>query len=51
MRDFITRETVIKVCHALIEPYFSYCAPVWDGLGKKQSERLQKLQNIGQLLL
>jgi hypothetical protein len=45
MRDLVTRETLIKVYHALIEPYFSYCAPVWDGLGKKQSERLQKLQN------
>jgi hypothetical protein len=28
-----------------VEPYFSYCASVWDGLGKKQSEKLQILQN------
>ena len=28
-----------------MEPYFSYCASVWDGLGKKQSEKLQILQN------
>ena len=28
-----------------IEPYFSYCAPVWDGLGHTLSDRLQKLQN------
>ena len=28
-----------------MEPYLSYCSPVWDGLGKKQSEKLQKLQN------
>ena len=29
----------------LIEPYFSYCAPVWDGIGSKLSDKLQKLQN------
>ena len=45
MRDFITRETAIRVYQSLVEPFFSYCAPVWDGLGKKQSEKLQKLQN------
>ena len=45
MRDFITRETAIRVYQSLVEPYFSYCAPVWDGLGKKQSDKLQKLQN------
>ena len=45
MRDFITTETAIRVYQSLVEPYFSYCAPVWDGLGKKQSEKLQKLQN------
>ena len=45
MRDFITTETAIRVYQSLVEPYFSYCAPVWDGLGKKQSKKLQKLQN------
>jgi hypothetical protein len=45
MRDFITTETAIRVYQSLVEPYFSYCAPVWDGLGQKQSEKLQKLQN------
>ena len=29
----------------LIEPYFSYCASVWDGIGRKLSDKLQKLQN------
>ena len=29
----------------LIEPYFSYCAPAWDGIGSKLSDKLQKLQN------
>ena len=45
MRDFISDETAIQVYKSLVEPYFSYCAPVWDGLGKKLSEKLQKLQN------
>jgi hypothetical protein len=45
MRDCITRDTAIRVYQSLVEPYFSYCAPVWDGLGKNQSEKLQKLQN------
>ena len=45
MRDFISEETAIQVYKSLVEPYFSYCAPVWDGLGKKLSEKLQKLQN------
>ena len=29
----------------LYQPYFTYCSPVWDGLGCKLSEKLQKLQN------
>ena len=45
IRDFISEETAIQVYKSLVEPYFSYCAPVWDGLGKKLSEKLQKLQN------
>ena len=39
------RETAIKVYKGFIEPYFSYCAPVWDGIGVTLSDRLQKLQN------
>ena len=34
-----------RVYQGLIEPYFSYCAPVWDGIGSKLSDKLQKLQN------
>ena len=45
MRDFISTETAIRVYQSVVEPYLSYCSPVWDGLGKKQSEKLQKLQN------
>ena len=45
VRGLIDRETVIKVYKSCIEPYFSYCAPVWDGIGVTLSDRLQKLQN------
>jgi hypothetical protein len=38
MRDFITTETAIRVYQSLVEPYFSYCAPVWDGLGKNKAK-------------
>ena len=44
-RVLIDRETAIKVYNGFIEPYFSYCAPVWDGIGVTLSDRLQKLQN------
>lgn len=30
---------------ALILPYFDYCSEVWECLGKRLSDRLQKLQN------
>ena len=41
MRGLIDRETTIKVYKEFIEPYFSYCAPVWDGIGVTLSDRLQ----------
>ena len=45
IRGLIDQETAIKAYQGFIEPYFSYCAPVWDGLGHTRSDRLQKLQN------
>ncbi len=33
VRGLIDNETAIKAYQGFIEPYFSYCAPVWDGLG------------------
>ena len=45
IRELIDQETAIKAYQGFIEPYFSYCAPVWDGLGHTLSDRLQKLQN------
>ena len=45
VRGLMDRETAIKVYKGFIEPYFSYCAPVWYGIGVTLSDRLQKLQN------
>ena len=45
MRSFIDKETAIKVYQGLIEPYLTYCASVWDGMGCELCEKLQKLQN------
>ena len=39
------RETAEKACRGLLEPYFNYCCPVWDGIGSQLSSKLQKLQN------
>ena len=43
VRGLIDRETAIIVYKGFID--FSYCAPVWDGIGVTLSDRLQKLQN------
>ncbi|XP_028412099.1 uncharacterized protein LOC114534825 [Dendronephthya gigantea] len=45
IRSFVNQDTAVRVYQGLIEPYFSYCAPVWDGIGSKLSDKLQKLQN------
>jgi hypothetical protein len=44
-RLYISQDTAARVYQGLIEPYFSYCAPVWNGIGSKLSDKLQKLQN------
>jgi hypothetical protein len=45
IRSYISQDTAARVYQGLIEPYFSYCAPVLDGIGSKLSDKLQKLQN------
>ena len=45
VRRFIRKDTAEKVYNSLIEPYFNYCSPVWDGIGSHLSSKLQKLQN------
>ena len=44
-RKFICQKTAQKIYAALIEPQFDYCSTVWDGISKKLSDKLQKLQN------
>ena len=45
MRSFIDKETaIIKVYQGLMEPYLTYHASVWDGMGSELCEKLQKLQ-------
>ena len=45
LRPFICEDTAILLYRALIEPYFDYCCPVWDGLSNELANKLQKLQN------
>ena len=45
IRTYINQDTASSVYQGLIEPYFSYRAPVWDDIGSKLSDKLQKLQN------
>ena len=45
LRPFICEDTAILLYRALIEPYFDYCCPVWDGLSNELADKLQKLQN------
>ena len=45
LRPFICDDTTILLYRALIEPYFDYCCPVWDGLSNELADKLQKLQN------
>ena len=56
IRSLISQSTAEQIYNALIQPYFDYCAPVWDGLSSYLCEKLQKLQNraarvIQQILL
>ena len=44
LRPFICDDTTILLYRTLIEPYFDYCCPVWDGLSNELADKLQKLQ-------
>ena len=45
IRSLVSQSTAVQIYNALIQPYFDYCAPVWDGLSSYLCEKLQKLQN------
>ena len=50
-RPFICEDTAILLYRALIEPYFDYCCPVWDGLSNELADKLQKVQNRAILVI
>jgi len=45
IRDFVKRDTLVSMYNALIQPHVNYFSEVWDTLGQRHSNRLQKLQN------
>ncbi len=49
--SYISQDTAGRVYQGLIEPYFSYCASVWDSIGSKLSDKLQKNFKIEQHVL
>ena len=49
LRSFICEDSAILLYRALIELYFDYCCPVWDGLSNELTDKLQKLQKTKML--
>ncbi len=45
LRSYVSRESLISVYYALVQPYFDYCCLVWDPIGATLSNRIQTLQN------
>ena len=41
----LPRETRTSIQNLLTMPFFNYCSPVWDYIGKGLSDKLQNLQN------
>ena len=48
-KELLSISTIYNLSQIISQPtritIFSYCAPVWDGIGVTLSDRLQKLQN------
>ena len=45
VRPFISINTAVQICNALILPHLDDCSPVWDCLSSQLNGKLQKLQN------
>ena len=45
LKPYVTREALVSVYCALVQPYFDYCCLVWEPIGATLSNRLQSLQN------
>ena len=41
----LSLDNKIAIYRSIIEPYFSYCCLVWDGINETLSNKLQRLQN------
>ena len=44
-KEFVDRNTLVLIYKALIQPHLDNSCEVWDVIGKRISDRLQKLQN------
>ena len=45
LKSYVSRESLISVNYALVQPYFDYCCLVCDPIGATLSNRIQTLQN------
>ena len=45
IRPFVSLEHLLNVYRSIVEPCFTYCGIVWDGVGQTLKDSLQKLQN------
>ena len=45
VKPFLKKENLIDIDRSIIEPYFTNCCIVWDGISETQIVNLQKLQN------
>ena len=45
IKPFVPPSSLENVYKCLVQPYFDYCAPVWDTRGKTLTDKLQKLQS------
>ena len=45
VRDTVDFSILIVIYKSLIQPYFDYCAQIWDCLGATLSNKVQKLKN------
>jgi len=45
LKPILTKELLVVIYKAIIEPHFDYCCLVWDSINDTLSDKLQKLQN------
>ena len=45
IKPFVPQGSLVTLYKSLIQPYFDYCAPLWDTCDKALKDKLQILQN------